>query len=192
MTRYTPSLVIGMLSALLVACGSSSERPIRPAEEPRPKIGLLMDTLQEERWQRDRDLFLERAKELGADVLVESAERDDANLRRRVALKLPHAGPGQDTLAQRLLRERDALVGLEHPNIARLYDVVLTSEGVPCLVLEYVQGDPIDVYADRGGALIPEIVAAAATTSATIRDLHISEPSLENLFLHHTGRSLRE
>ena len=48
-------------------------------EEPRPKIGLLMDTLkQEERWQRDRDLFLERAKELDADVLVEAAERDDA------------------------------------------------------------------------------------------------------------------
>ena len=37
-----------------------------------------MDTLEEERWQRDRDLFLERAKELRADVLVESAERDDA------------------------------------------------------------------------------------------------------------------
>jgi D-xylose transport system substrate-binding protein len=37
-----------------------------------------MDTLQEERWQRDRDLFVERAKELRADVLVESAERDDA------------------------------------------------------------------------------------------------------------------
>ena len=78
MTRYTPFLVIGMFSALLVACGSSSDRPTRPAEEPRPKIGLLMDTLQEERWQRDRDLFLERAKEMGADVLVESAERDDA------------------------------------------------------------------------------------------------------------------
>jgi D-xylose transport system substrate-binding protein len=37
-----------------------------------------MDTLEEERWQRDRDLFLERAKELRAEVLVESAERDDA------------------------------------------------------------------------------------------------------------------
>ena len=32
----------------------------------------------EERWQRDRDLFLERAQQLGADVLVEAAERDDA------------------------------------------------------------------------------------------------------------------
>jgi D-xylose transport system substrate-binding protein len=38
-----------------------------------------MDTLQkEERWQRDRDLFVERVKQMGADVLVEAAERDDA------------------------------------------------------------------------------------------------------------------
>jgi hypothetical protein len=39
---------------------------------------------------------------------------------------------------------------------------------------------------------VPALVAAAASAGATIRDVHISEPSLENLFLHHTGRSLRE
>jgi ABC-2 type transport system ATP-binding protein len=50
----------------------------------------------------------------------------------------------------------------------------------------------IDLYADRGGALIPGVVAAATAAGATIQDVHISEPSLENLFLHHTGRSLRE
>jgi len=50
----------------------------------------------------------------------------------------------------------------------------------------------IDVYASRGGALIPEIVTTAAACSVELVDVHISEPSLENLFLHHTGRSLRE
>jgi ABC-2 type transport system ATP-binding protein len=49
-----------------------------------------------------------------------------------------------------------------------------------------------DVYADRGGSLIPEIAAAAVSTGAELSDVHISEPSLENLFLHHTGRSLRD
>ncbi len=49
----------------------------------------------------------------------------------------------------------------------------------------------LDLYADRGGTLIPQIVAAAGAAGASIRDVHISEPSLENLFLHHTGRSLR-
>ena len=77
MTRYRSAIVIGVLSALVTACGPSNRAPQR-REEPRPKIGLLMDTLQEERWQRDRDLFLQRAKELRVEVLVESAERDDA------------------------------------------------------------------------------------------------------------------
>src|SRR3984885_12744831 len=49
-----------------------------------------------------------------------------------------------------------------------------------------------DVYADRGGSLIPKIAAVAVAAGAELRDVHISEPSLENLFLHHTGRSLRD
>jgi ABC-2 type transport system ATP-binding protein len=49
-----------------------------------------------------------------------------------------------------------------------------------------------DLYASRGGSLIPEIVNAAAAAGVEVSDVHISEPSLENLFLHHTGRSLRE
>ena len=48
------------------------------------------------------------------------------------------------------------------------------------------------VYADRGGSLIPEVVNLAIQRGVMIRDVHISEPNLENLFLHHTGRSLRE
>jgi ABC-2 type transport system ATP-binding protein len=50
----------------------------------------------------------------------------------------------------------------------------------------------VDLYADRGGSLIGEIANLAAAASVDLNDVHISEPSLENLFLHHTGRSLRE
>ena len=49
-----------------------------------------------------------------------------------------------------------------------------------------------DVYADRGGPLISGIVTAAQAAQAELRDVHIAEPSLETLFLHHTGRSLRD
>ncbi|MGD0508841.1 MAG: ATP-binding cassette domain-containing protein [Terriglobales bacterium] len=49
-----------------------------------------------------------------------------------------------------------------------------------------------DVYADRGGSLISEIANLAANSGSELSDVHISEPSLENLFLHHTGRSLRD
>jgi ABC-2 type transport system ATP-binding protein len=53
-------------------------------------------------------------------------------------------------------------------------------------------GTAADVYADRGGPLIASIVNAAQGSGAELRDVHISEPSLETLFLHHTGRSLRD
>ena len=53
-------------------------------------------------------------------------------------------------------------------------------------------GTGADVYADRGGSLVPEIATLAAQSGAELSDVHISEPSLENLFLHHTGRSLRD
>jgi ABC-2 type transport system ATP-binding protein len=54
------------------------------------------------------------------------------------------------------------------------------------------ESDGVDVYADRGGSLVPEIANLAVAASVELKDVHISEPSLENLFLHHTGRSLRE
>jgi D-xylose transport system substrate-binding protein len=70
------SLFVLVFSATLLACvqqpttgGAARTGPIR--------IGLSMDTLKEERWQRDRDLFVARAKELGAEVLVQSANGDD-------------------------------------------------------------------------------------------------------------------
>jgi ABC-2 type transport system ATP-binding protein len=49
-----------------------------------------------------------------------------------------------------------------------------------------------DIYADRGGSLVSEIANLAAGAAVELCDVHISEPSLENLFLHHTGRSLRD
>ncbi|MEO8189103.1 MAG: ATP-binding cassette domain-containing protein [Acidobacteriota bacterium] len=49
-----------------------------------------------------------------------------------------------------------------------------------------------DVYADRGGPLVPDLLNRVLAGGAVVSDVHISEPSLENLFLHHTGRSLRD
>jgi ABC-2 type transport system ATP-binding protein len=53
-------------------------------------------------------------------------------------------------------------------------------------------GNGADLYADRGGSLVPEVANLALAANVELCDVHISEPSLENLFLHHTGRSLRE
>jgi ABC-2 type transport system ATP-binding protein len=54
------------------------------------------------------------------------------------------------------------------------------------------EGAGVDVYADRGGPLIAPIVNAAQAMDAELNDVHIAEPSLETLFLHETGRSLRD
>ena len=53
-------------------------------------------------------------------------------------------------------------------------------------------GASVDVYADRGGPLIGPTVNTAQAAGIELRDVHIAEPSLETLFLHHTGRSLRD
>jgi len=65
-------------------------------------------------------------------------------------------------------------------------------ERLPGVTEARANGNDVDLYADRGGALIGAIVGAVAESGTELRDVHISEPSLENLFLHHTGRSLRQ
>lgn len=73
------------------------------------------------------------------------AERDDGAIRRRVALKLPHWW-ALSKLSERAAQERDILASLEHPGIARLYDAGIAADGTPYLALEYIEGQPIDVY----------------------------------------------
>jgi len=54
------------------------------ASKEKPVIGLSLDTLKEERWQRDRDTFIAEAEKLGAKVIVQSANSDDTRQVRDV------------------------------------------------------------------------------------------------------------
>jgi serine/threonine protein kinase len=74
------------------------------------------------------------------------AERDDGQLKRQVALKLPMLAARRSVLAQRFARERDILGALAHPHIARLYDAGITDDGQPWLALEVIDGQPIDEW----------------------------------------------
>jgi serine/threonine-protein kinase len=74
------------------------------------------------------------------------AERVDGLIDRPVALKLPHVIANFSGLAERMARERTILAALNHPHIARLYDAGLTDDGQPYLAIEYVAGQPLDVY----------------------------------------------
>jgi D-xylose transport system substrate-binding protein len=64
---FISSALLSMTASFVM--GSAADA----AESKKIKIGFSMDTLKEERWQRDRDMFVARAKELGADVLVQAA-----------------------------------------------------------------------------------------------------------------------
>ena len=74
------------------------------------------------------------------------AERADGMLNRPVALKLPRGAWTGAGLADRMAREREILAALNHPNIARLYDAGIATNGHPYLALEYVAGRTIDEY----------------------------------------------
>ncbi len=76
MFRPRLSVVLAAMALLAMGCGGSSQ----PAHigPPTIKVGLLLDSLKEERWKRDRDLFVERVKELGAQAIVREANGDPA------------------------------------------------------------------------------------------------------------------
>jgi tetratricopeptide (TPR) repeat protein len=77
---------------------------------------------------------------------VHRAARTDDAFQRTVALKLVRAAASSDFIQQRFLRERQILGRLQHPNIATVFDGGTTDDGQPYLVMEYVEGEPIDRY----------------------------------------------
>src|SRR5579863_666664 len=82
---------------------------------------------------------------MGSVYLV---ERDAGGIRQRAALKIlaPHAaGP---SFVERFHREQRILASLDHPFITRMLDAGLDESGRPYLVMEFVEGEPVDEYCD--------------------------------------------
>jgi non-specific serine/threonine protein kinase/serine/threonine-protein kinase len=99
------------------------------------------------------------------------AERADAEFDQRVALKLV-----REARSERVLRwfryERQILASLEHPNIARLLDGGTTEDGIPYLVMEYVEGTPIDEYCTARKLSIDERLALFRQVCAAVDFAH--------------------
>src|SRR5262249_38631023 len=88
------ALFVALMLAVAVRLCAIGREPDdkKPEDAHAPlKIGFLMDSLKVERWQTDLDVFQKRAKELGAEVLVETAEGNDA-LQFEQAYKLLNSG----------------------------------------------------------------------------------------------------
>lgn len=105
-------------------------------------------------------------------------ERADDQYRKQVAIKLVSSGLISRQIQNRLRTERQILATLDHPNIARLLDGGTTAEGVPYLVMEYVEGEPIDSYCDRRQLTIGERLDLFRIVCSAVQAAH------RNLIVH--------
>lgn len=84
------------------------------------------------------------------------AERADGQFEQRVAIKLLRPGLDSDIDRIRFRTERQILASLNHPGIARLLDGGVTDDGQPYLVLEHVDGQPIDRHCEANALCIAD------------------------------------
>ena len=97
---------------------------------------------------------------LGAYAIVEElgrggmgavylAERADGQFHKRVAIKVLKRGTDTEEVLRRFRIERQILANLEHPNITRLLDAGITTDGLPYFVMEFIEGRPITEFVQR-------------------------------------------
>ena len=106
------------------------------------------------------------------------AERDDGHFEQKVAIKFVDKGRATPELVNRFRSERQILAVLDHPGIARLLDGGETDNGVPFIVMEYVDGTPVDQYCDERKLPIPERLALFIEICKAIEYAH------RNLVVH--------
>ncbi|WP_372015189.1 tetratricopeptide repeat protein [Pseudoxanthomonas sp. 10H] len=107
----------------------------------------------------------------GGMGVVFAAERADDLYQQRVAVKLLRGLPDPRT-AERLAEERRILAGLQHPNIARLYDGGTTAAGLPYLVMEFVDGQPLDAYCHEHGPDLRQRLALFVRICRAVQAAH--------------------
>jgi serine/threonine protein kinase len=100
------------------------------------------------------------------------AERDDEHYRQQVAIKLIKPGLGGDVIRRRFRNEMQILAELNHSNIARLFDAGETVDGLPYLVMEYVEGSPINLYCEEHQLSIEQRLKLFSTVCAAVQYAH--------------------
>lgn len=126
------SLALSVALGLLLGRGETGATA--PTKRARPRIGLSLDTLKEARWQADREAFVKRARELGADVVVQSANSDD--VKQIVDVKAL------------LTSDIDALVVVPHDSKA-MAEAVRLAHAAEVPVLSYdrlIRDSAVDLY----------------------------------------------
>jgi eukaryotic-like serine/threonine-protein kinase len=106
------------------------------------------------------------------------AERADAEFEQQVAIKVVHGGSLARGIQSRLRIERQILAQLDHPNIAHLLDGGSLPDGTAYIVMEYVDGVPIDAYCDSNRLDITARLKLFQTVCAAVHYAH------QNLIVH--------
>ncbi len=121
---------------------------------------------------------VERLLGAGGMGMVYLARRADDQFDQQVAIKLGRHRLVDPETVDRLRAERQILSDLQHPNIARLFDGGTTADGVPYLVMEYIDGIRLDTYCDRERLSIGERLELFRTICAAVHYAH------QNLVVH--------
>ncbi len=121
---------------------------------------------------------LERELGRGGMGIVYLARRCDDAYRRQVAIKILNPTLASASLSRRFRSERQILANLEHPYIARLYEGGTTRDGRPYLVMEHVDGAPIDDYCRRQNLSLRERLELFRKVCSAVHHAH------QNLVVH--------
>ncbi len=121
---------------------------------------------------------IEREIARGGMGTVYLAVRADDEYQRRVAIKVLRRGMRSEDLIRRFHSERQILANLDHPVIAKLFDGATTADGRPYLVMEYIEGLPVDEYCDREGLSIRQRIELFRVICSAVHYAH------QNLVVH--------
>jgi len=115
--------------------------------------------------------ILEQIGEGGMGEVYRAGRADD-QYHKQVAIKLVRGGFDSRFTLGRFKAERQILANLDHPNITRLLDGGATEEGQPFLVMDYVQGLPLDHYCDRRRLNVAERLGLFRTVCSAVQYAH--------------------
>lgn len=121
---------------------------------------------------------IERRVASGGMGTVYQAVRADGQFDQRVAVKIVKRGMDSEEIVRRFNLERRTLAGLNHPHIARLLDGATMPDGRPYLVMEFVDGAPIDRYCDERRLSTEQRLRLFLTVCDAVRFAH------QNLVVH--------
>lgn len=103
---------------------------------------------------------------------VYRARRADGLFEQQVAVKFVRLGPGRAPLLQLMDAERRLLARMSHPSIARILDAGSTADGVPFLVMELVDGEPLDQFVAANAPTLEARVALMRQVCAAVAHAH--------------------